>query len=95
MSTSVNFAILHKKPVISINSNNYNKLIAQNRIKKLSQEIGAKRINVSESFKDNFRNLKINKKKYDFYKESYIKEKNTPNKFIWEVFCDYLDNLKN
>lgn len=95
MSTSVNFAILHKKPVISLNSNNYNKLIAQNRIKKLSQEIGAKRINVSESFKDNFRNLKINKKKYDFYKESYIKEKNTPNKFIWEVFCDYLDNLKN
>ena len=93
MSTSVNFAILFKKPVIIINSNNYDKLIAQASINNLCKEISAKKINISKTLPDSYDNLKINKKKYEFFKERYIKEKNTPEKFIWDIFCNYLDKL--
>ncbi len=92
MSTSVNFAVLFKKPIIYINSNNYNKLIVQKYINNLSKELEAKEINISEELSESYNNIKINKKKYDFYRERYIKEKNTPKKFIWDIFCNYLES---
>ena len=37
----------------------------------------------------------FNEKLYKIYKEKFIKEPNTPDKFIWDIFCDYLDKVNN
>jgi len=92
MSTAVNFAILYKKPIIFINSNNFS-FIAKRCIENLSSFIGNKYINIDQKLPSNYNKISINEKQYRLYKEKYIKEPNTPERCTWDIFCDYLDKI--
>ena len=94
MSTAVNFAILYKKPIIFINSNNYS-FYLKNSIKNLSRSVEGKYINITKNLPSNYSKISVNEKLYKIYKEKFIKEPNTPDKFIWDIFCDYLDKVNN
>ena len=48
-------------------------------------------INISKKWSDGFKEIITDKKKYNVYKEDFIKEPGTQEKFIWDIFCDYLE----
>jgi len=90
-STAVSYAILFHKPIIIINSSNYNHSF-QNSIDVLSQHLGVSSIDISkESYKINY-STNVNNIIYSNYKTNFIKEANSDDILIWEMFCNYLDN---
>lgn len=93
MSTSMNFAVLYKKPIILINSNHYAKVL-KDGIHALALSLHLYVINISTSYIINLANIKVTSSKYNNYKNLYIKESGTTEKFIWDIFCDYLDTKK-
>lgn len=92
ISTSVNFAVLYKKPMIFLNSTNYD-IRLQNRIVTQAHALGENPIFISDNYSNHFELNNINDTKYATYKELYIKETGTPEKPIWEIFADYLDSI--
>lgn len=89
-STSVNFAVLYNKPVIFFTTNEMEKFsMDANYIRAYSSELDKSFINISRSYKVNWeRELKIDPKVYNCYKERYIKRKNTEDKFFWQIVAD-------
>ena len=90
-STSLNFAILYKKPVMFLLDSTYSRWYT-GWIKTMASSFGEKPIILSKT--KTFRNkvdgrLLINSHLYDHYMEMYIKESGTPEKPIWEIFADY------
>ena len=45
------------------------------------------------SLVNNIINNQIDRKLYKSYKQTYIKETGTPEKPVWDVFCDYLETV--
>ena len=91
-STSISFAILFYKPIVFLDSNNFNKDFS-NTIKTMSNSIKVEPINISTKYSSSASYFKFNKENYDIYKSNYIKKSNTQEKLLWEIFCDYLDTL--
>jgi len=89
-STSVNFAILYKKPVIFFTTNEMEKFtIDANYIRAYSSELNKKFINISKSFGINWeKELNIDENSYNDYREKYIKKRNTKDKFFWQIVAD-------
>lgn len=93
VSTSLNFAILYKKPVLFMDSLKY--CMALRRwIFNTASTFGQKPLIISKELSFPPLKLAINDGLYEQYKHSYIKELETPNKMSWDIFCDYLDKLK-
>ena len=87
-STSVNFSILYKKPMIFISSTKYFKSY-QRSIRFLSSQFDKFPINISKEIEINFdEEMRVDLNLYNDYIEKYIKEKETPEKSIWEIFID-------
>ena len=94
MSTAVSFAVLYNKPIIFVDSNEYApifKLWINARASALGSEI----VNISDECLINQNQIKIEKDKYDCYKMMFIKEPGTPEKFVWDIFCDYVDRIND
>ncbi|TAL21729.1 MAG: hypothetical protein EPN94_12235 [Nitrospirae bacterium] len=91
-STSLNFAILYKKPVIFMDSLEYSMRFRQG-IHNAASAFGQKLLIVSEEHIFQLRDLSVNNDLYERYKNSYIKELGTPDKMCWDIFCDYVDEL--
>jgi len=91
-STSINFAVLYKKPVIFISSRNY-AFQLRLYIKAVANALGQKPVDISKPIKYSFDRFEVKDEYYNKYKETYIKEKNTPESPIWEIFCDYLATM--
>jgi hypothetical protein len=92
-SRAITFSVLYYKPTILIDSNDYaHKLRAH--IKSFSNSLQLVVINISDNCNIDIDKIKVNNFKYDDYRLKYIKEPGTPNKFISDIFCDYLDNFK-
>jgi hypothetical protein len=89
-STSLNFAVLYNKPVIILDSLKY-PLVYRNHINAMSSALGSDIIIISEKYSTDLNQYVVDENKYAQYKEKYIKEPGTQEKFIWELFCDYLD----
>ena len=92
MSTSKNFAILYNKPIVHIDSDNY-LTVFREHIWGHSSILGELPINVSNDLDSLTINDKIDRELYKSYKETYIKELDTPEKPVWDIFCDYLDKM--
>jgi hypothetical protein len=96
-STSVSFAVLWKKPVVCLTSEELKSSYIGPKVAMLSRLLGAKLFNIDEPTDlpaiDNL--TTINKQAYAKYKEMYIKISGTPDKAIWEIFTDYLKNNYN
>ena len=92
MSTAISYAIVCKKPILFIYSNEL--YLNKNYMSELSlfvNETGSKVFNINKNFdKLNLKSLlKMNKKKYSIYKKNYITvlNKSIPNyKIILEIF---------
>ena len=87
------YAIIYNKRIIWIDSNNYNRntrLLIQSRSRYLNSSI----INISK-YNLKFNIKPISKIKYKKYYNEYIREdQSIPNKSVWEIFTDNINNEK-
>ena len=95
-STAVNFAVMYKKPVVFIDSEMYSNLF-KSMIHAQAKALNSKPINYD--FSDKYflnieNNFSIDENAYNKYFHKYIKQKNTPLKPKWEIFCDFLDEME-
>tara|TARA_B110000977_G_C11083850_1_gene493855 strand:+ start:3125 stop:4318 length:1194 start_codon:yes stop_codon:yes gene_type:complete len=96
-STSVQLAVLLKKPIIfvttdEIQNNLYDKNYAKN-IDNFATILGKKAINLNAIRKVNdLRNyLNVDDKKYEKYIENYIKTKGSPEKLAWNIVIENIE----
>lgn len=95
MSTSINFAVIFKKPIFFLDSNNYN-LILRNQIKLHSSYLKSKLINLSSNSYDNYfsNSLKINKTSYDRYMSNFITYNTKDKRTSWQILYDNINSQK-
>lgn len=93
VSTSLNFAILYKKPVIFMDSLEYS-MALRLWIRDTAVVFGQTPLIISGDATFRLPQLTINDELYERFKNLYIKESGTPNKMCWCIFCDYVDKLK-
>lgn len=94
-STSLSYAVLFKKPVTLLTSNELTKSWLGPRIENFSKILNSQIINM-----DNFLNqkldiknfLRIDEKKYKNYLDQYLKVPNSPDLPIWEIFTKQIKN---
>tara|TARA_B100000886_G_scaffold333763_1_gene288323 strand:+ start:129 stop:1271 length:1143 start_codon:yes stop_codon:yes gene_type:complete len=88
-STAINFAVLYKKKVILLSHPNYHKLF-KSEIMSFSKALKTSVVDLS---KKNFKKLELKVEKEDYlnYVQKYIKEKDSPENSIWEIFCNYFE----
>lgn len=91
VSTSLNFAILYKKPVLFLDSLKYT-MALRLWIRDTATALDQKPFIVSDTPSFRLQELTVNEELYERYKHFYIKESGTPNKMCWDIFCDYKDN---
>ena len=96
-STSISFAVLFKKPIIFLTSNEIIKSYDDFRIHSLARELNSVLINIDkfESFSESIdlnEIIKINNKNYRDYKRNYIKHPNSENISMWDNIANILTN---
>ncbi len=92
-STAINFAILYNKAMLFVSSNKYSERYKKS-IQFYSSVFEKKPINVGNSITDIDSELIVNKNLYKSYREQYIKEADTPEKPVWEIFADHCEDIK-
>lgn len=96
-STSIQWAVLMKKPIIFVTTNEIqnNKDNFAQDINFFAEKLGKKVINLSNiDTYDNFDEyLTINYENYEKYIENYIKVSSSPNKLIWENVVETIENV--
>ena len=96
-STALQWAVILKKPIILVTTDeiqkefyakNYSKLISN-----FAVELGKNVLNLDDIAKTNeFREyLYINKNKYENYVETYIKTKGSPEKLVWDIVIERIE----
>jgi hypothetical protein len=96
MSTSINFAVIYKKPIIFLDSDNYN-LEFRNQIKLHSHHLKSKLINLSLIFNKTYFNncFKINNIAYSKYMKSFITLNVNDKRTSWQILYDNITTQKN
>jgi len=91
-STSINFSVLYKKPVIFHTSDEIEtSLVMTNQIKSMALALGKAPVNIDHLSNIDWNNqIKIDKQAYSQYKNSYIKKDNTDDLPIWQSFANWL-----
>ena len=89
-SSSFQFAILHKKPILFTFSNHFDEY-TKNYVYALANELGNKPINLSHEISK--KDIKLNETSYHNYIRNYITENNTYRKSYWKIINDELNNL--
>ena len=88
-STSINFAVLYKKPVIFLTSDGIRKTSYASSIENFARQFNKKPINVDEDLEINLEGeLRIDNSAYDRYRSDYIKSPGSPEKLFWEIVAD-------
>lgn len=95
-STSFNFAILYKKPVIFFTSNDLEKIkIYKIHIKGMADMFNQKALNIDQPYNiDETQIYSVDEKKYIEYKNSFIKIDGTQEAPVWQIMCDAIKTLK-
>ena len=90
-STSINFAILYKKPILFLSLKELEPLYGS-FIDSFSKEVANSKIFIDDEFdkKHIDNSLIIDDNMYDKYKENYIKKSGTPEKNSWQIFADFI-----
>ena len=88
-STALNYAVLCKKPVVFLTSSDYS-FNYRNSINSFARTLSKIPIDVTDpsNILESF--LEIDDKAYVRYKDLFIKSPNTEEKFVWEIFADFL-----
>jgi len=92
-STAISFAIIFKKPIIFLTSNNLKKSRVGKGIVDYSKLLNSPLVNMDE-FISNPKEIekKINEKKYNSFYSQFIKCSEINNKSSWEIFSDFLES---
>ena len=96
-STSIQMAVIMKKPIIFITTDEIqNNIFAKNYAKNIDNFatiLGKKVINLDSLQKINdFKNyLEVDYNKYEKYIEKYIKMKKTPEKLVWDIVIEKIE----
>ena len=96
-STSLSYAILFKKPLIFLTSNELAKSWLGPSIEICSKILNSQLINMDNLLNrklDNQNFLKIDEKQYKNYLDHYIKVPNSPDLPIWEIFTKQIKNIQ-
>ena len=91
-STSISYAILFKKPIIFLTSNELMKSWIGPRIDNFSKVLNSKLINMSVNTTEKLdlqSLLKIDEDRYKNYLDQYIKVPHSPYLPLWEIFTEY------
>ena len=94
-STSISYAVLYEKPIIFLTSNEIRISYDDFRIDSLSRELGSSLFNIDKKnyekvFGDGINVSKINKEKYQNFKNNYVKHPKSENISNWDIFIKYL-----
>ena len=90
-STSVNFAVIYKKPVVFLPINPTKKNVFDPMVKNIATKLGKSPIHWTDKEGINWkRELVVDKDCYDQYMEAHIKKRGSPEKPCWEILADYL-----
>ena len=91
-SVAISFAILFKKPIIFLTSDEINKTVFDISIKKFASELGVEPININQfqNF-DAYDFLYFNQNAYQKWTDDYIKSPNSKTKSFWLDFDNYFE----
>lgn len=90
-STAIDFAILYKKPIVFLTSNEIDNVNQYNRfIYTFAKYFGKKPINVDDRKYDLSKELRIDGESYFNYFSEYIKVPGTPEKHFWNIVTDHI-----
>jgi hypothetical protein len=92
-TTAVQFAVLFKKPVIFVTTDELNSSAADRYIKKFADSLGKPVVNLDGNLSDlNWPiQLNIDSKKYEEYRRTYIKTDGSPETTHWDIVIDHLE----
>lgn len=92
-STAAQWAIIMKKPLIFITTDEIEKHYEKDLIYKYAKLLGKKVINFNQVTKiNNWRDhLNVNDEKYEKYIENYIKKKHSPEKLLWNIVIEHIE----
>ena len=92
-STALSFDVLYKKPIAFLTSNEIMKSYDDFRIHSFSLSMNSLMFNIDD--KNNYSRIPhnnkifcVNEKKYQEYKDNYIKFPGTADKNLWDIFLD-------
>ena len=94
-STALSFAVLFKKPIINLTSQELKKSWLGPEIETSCKSIGGKMINMDENINKQINLeelLKIDEAKYKEFKDNYLKVPQSPDIPLWEVVSNNLIN---
>ena len=94
-STSNNYSVLYKKPIIFMTDKISEKVTqAGGLINMMSREFGKKPIFIDGEYKINWgKEMKVNNESYERYRENFIKKSGTPEKLLWQIVADRLKKV--
>lgn len=88
-STSISFAVLFNKPVVLLTSDDINRDVRMNSVvRNFADQLGSPLINIDlETTVDyeEWNGLEIDRRKYEKYKDNYLKTPGSPDVPIWEL----------
>ena len=87
-STAVSYCVLFKKPIIFVTNNELNNKRVGHQISTLRKILGADAINISNKFKK--LSLKTNLRKYERFKDNYLKYPNSKDMNSWQLLEKFL-----
>lgn len=88
-TTSISYAVLFRKPIIFVTTDELKANSQGKVIEKTAAQLNKQPINVNDNFDvDWARELFIDEKVYDSYRESYIKRSISEDKPFWQIFSD-------
>ena len=85
------FAVLYKKPVVFLSSSDYS-VNYKNSVHSFAKVLSKTPVDVSNPTNILTSFLEINDEAYKRYIDLFIKSPNTPQKFLWEIFADFIDS---
>ena len=95
-STSLSFAVLYKKPVIFITTNDLERsTVDANYIYSYSWEFKKNAHNIEQNYDIDWnKELIINEKIYNNYKEKYIKKNGSKEEYYWQIVADEIKKME-
>jgi hypothetical protein len=95
-SASLNFAVLYKKPVIFITTNDLERSIRDaNYFYSYSWEFKKNAHNIEQNYDIDWNEeLIINEKIYNNYKEKYIKKNGSKEEYFWKIAADEIKKIR-
>jgi hypothetical protein len=90
-STAVAFAVLFKKPLIFVTTNQIQHSLLKFSIEGMASILKQRIYNLDQAtLIDMGEILQFDEGAYDHYRNAYIKKDSTPNLPMWQIFADYL-----